>query len=357
MYLTLNFKNFDSADLIEHLEGNTQTLTTKSNKGKHGFYAFPEQTTFGFKQILRRVFCNGFYWENPNIETNNTEFCVESLSFFISTKEELDKMEDDDLIIVISISHKENNKKTETEYFKSIKNNLIEFNKKNSDKKNANKFFSNVLDFKLPKETLKAFNEIKTEKYDIKYIDSEYNKNYDISYSTVYGFYYYAFILQYRLERMQVEADVSGENFNENLIKQKTYLLNLNRFFLTTNRSEHQDIKAAANKAVEQFGLERKFDLRSKNIQLFEDLIIRKISVIDTYRSKLLKQAMTVVTFLGMPLVLISTLMGLDPHANVVNSFTSTVSNLKWVIILSFIPLVIITFLQVWRLVKSNFNN
>lgn len=376
MYLTLNFRKFNSNNLIEYLylekntseylEKNTSTLTEsdKNTQDEQVFDEFTKQTTLGFKQILGKVFRNGFYWKNPNIKIkiDSEEFPVESLSFFISTKEELDRMEEDDLLIVISLTHNKikslkdeiKSLKSKKTYFESIKDKVEEFNKvEEFSGKNANEFFNNVLSFKLSE----TFDEVSTQKYNIKYIDFAYEADYDISYSTICGFYYYAFILQYRLERMQVEADVSGENFNSNLIKQKTYLLNLNRFFLTANRTDHSEVKNIANQALKQFGLERRIELRSKNIQLFEDLIVRKISAIDTYRNKFLKKTMTVVTFLGMPLVLISTLMGLNKNADVVSNFASTVGDLKWVIALSFAPLIIITFLHIQRYVKSNYAN
>ncbi len=358
MYLTLNFKKFNSTEIIDDLTENQEinilslTEPDRKNPEKHGFYQFPKQTTFGFRQILRRVFCNGFYWKNPNIyiKINNTKFIIESLSFFISTKEELDKMEEDDLMIVISISNNEitslNNKisNTDNKIFDIVKDSTIEFNNK-KENKNSNKFFTDVLGFKLPK----VFDKVDTEKYDIKYVDFIYDEKYDLSYSTMCSFYYYAFILQYRLERKQVEADVSGENFNENLIKQKTFLLNLNRFFLTTNRSESCEVKEFADKVKEQFDLVRKVELRSKNIQLFEELVVRKISAIDDHRSKILNRAMTVVTFFGVPLVLISTLMDLNPTAKVVTETATTIDSLRWVILASIIPLVVIGFLQVWH--------
>ena len=357
MYLLLNFKDINTIDLISYLENdeNISSLTepNQKNKKEHGFYTFPEQTTFGFRQILRRVFCNGFYWKSPdiNIVIDSVEFSIKSLSFFASTREELDRMDKDDLMIAISIDHNEinslhtNSPNKKNKSFNIVKDLTTNFNNKDETGKNANCFFKEVLGFNLDE----IFNKVRTEKYDIKYIESTYNEEYDISYSTIFCFYYYAFILQYRLERMQVEADVSGENFNQNLIKQKTFLLNLNRFFLTTNRSENKDIKSIANKVKEQFDLEKKIAIRSKNIQLFEDLVVRKISAIDDHRGKVLNRSMTIVTFLGMPLILISTLMALNPTAKVVTETVTTIDSVRWVLIFSIVPLAIIGFLQIWH--------
>ncbi len=257
MYLTLNFKKFETENIISYLNDNTDTKTLTEKDGE--FSQLPQQTTFGFKQILGRVFSNAFYWENPNIDSTHP---IESISFLVSTSTQSQKI-GDDLMVVI-------NTKSDNFSIEGLRSSISAFN--NQENKNANEFFNAILGFKLDE----VFDDVTTGKYNAKCIESNGNEELDATYSVLAGFYYYAFILQYRLERTQVATDVNAANFNEELIKQKTFLLDLNRFFLTPNRSENKSIIEFADKVMDQFKLSNNIKIRSKNVELFDDLAAQK---------------------------------------------------------------------------------
>lgn len=169
-----------------------------------------------------------------------------------------------------------------------------------------------------------------------------------------YGFYFYGWLICQRLEKAQVSIvlDLSQTNYNELLkiiAEHRIRLINLQRYFLSLNRSNLQSTKELANILRDHFSLQSRFSRHASINSSFEEHLDNISRISEAESSQIFKQIAAVLTFLGVPLAIFSALMSASTEVSIVTSPDKLWSNYKFLII------AILSFLIPSSLVFSGF--
>jgi hypothetical protein len=153
-----------------------------------------------------------------------------------------------------------------------------------------------------------------------------------------YGFYSYAWLLLYRLERLQIDINVnldlstSNQSFKQ-IVEHRIRLLNIQRYFFTMNRSNLQAAKETADMFIAHFKLESRYIRHSNIHKSFEEHLANVARFSETERTQVFKNIANILTFLGIPLAIFSALMSANSDAAIVVKPDSLWQNYKFSII------------------------
>jgi hypothetical protein len=154
----------------------------------------------------------------------------------------------------------------------------------------------------------------------------------------LYGFYYYGWLLCQRLERdqMDITLDLNQSTSSQSLrriAEHRIRLVNIQRYFLTLNRSNLQSAKEAADMLRDSFSLPSRYARHTEINNSFEEHLANVSRISETERSQTFKQIAAVLTFLGVPLALFSALMSASSDAAIVVRPEKLWSDYKFLII------------------------
>jgi hypothetical protein len=153
-----------------------------------------------------------------------------------------------------------------------------------------------------------------------------------------YGFFGYAWLLFYRLERSQIEINIGLDLSTSNqslkqIVEHRIRLLNIERYFFTMNKSNLQAAKEAANMLSSHFKLQSRYARHSNIHKSFEEHLANVARFSETERTQVFKNIANILTFLGIPLAIFSALMSANLDAAIVVKPDSLWQNYKFSII------------------------
>jgi len=135
--------------------------------------------------------------------------------------------------------------------------------------------------------------------------------------------------MEIKLELNESTASQSLRHIAEHRIR----LINIQRYFLTLNRSNLQAAKEAADILRDSFSLQSRYERHTDINKSFEEHLANVSRISETERSRTFKQIAAILTFLGVPLALFSALMSASSDAAIVVRPEKLWSDYKFLII------------------------
>lgn len=167
----------------------------------------------------------------------------------------------------------------------------------------------------------------------------EYAEGSEHIFPFLYGFYYYGWLLCQRLERDQIEIKLdldqstSGQPLKR-IAEHRIRLVNIQRYFLTLNRSNLQAAKDVADVlARDSFSLQSRYARHTEINKSFEEHLANVSRISETERSQTFKQIAAILTFLGIPIALFSALMSANSDVAIVVEPEKLWSDYKFLIV------------------------
>jgi hypothetical protein len=165
------------------------------------------------------------------------------------------------------------------------------------------------------------------------------------------AFYFYGWLTVQRLERAQVAVKLAGtaREVEEGLATigaQRARVVNLNRYFLTTNRSTLDGVKNLCRTLVRRFGLREKYRRHLDVHVSLEQHLNNVSSLAQNQRSRRLNQTVAGLTVVAVPAGIVSALMALSVSADLVRRPGTLLSSPRMTILLLaslVVPLLMLT--------------
>lgn len=135
------------------------------------------------------------------------------------------------------------------------------------------------------------------------------------------AFYFYAWVLLLRIERNQVDLDITP-NINlqrramSHIITQRIRLINIERFFLTEDRSNRSELKELCMMLSKKYRIQERFDRATRRHTAFEHHLDNTTKALQAQRAASLSNMIAVLTLMSVPLAAMQVFFGI----NVTNS-------------------------------------
>jgi hypothetical protein len=164
------------------------------------------------------------------------------------------------------------------------------------------------------------------------------------------AFYYYGWLIIQRLDRSQADVELAADYSKitegvRSIADERVRLINLDRYFLTTNRSTLPAVQEVCRQLVERFHLKQKYERHLAVHQSLERHLGNTAQLIQENRSRLLNRSMSILTFLAMPIGIFSAVMAVSLSADVIKRPTNLLLEQRLWLTVAFsflVPLVVL---------------
>jgi hypothetical protein len=162
------------------------------------------------------------------------------------------------------------------------------------------------------------------------------------------AYYYYGWILSLRIERNQITQDISPHlNADDEIItatiKQRMRLINLERYFLSGQRSYLPSLQKAGGSLVSLFNLANRYESALSRHVAFESHVQNTAKALQARRASSLGKMVFLLTVLSVPLAAMQVLFGINLEASLYNKSRLVASDIiTYAIIFAAISVVLI---------------
>ena len=294
-------------------------------------YQDPPLTTLGFKKIFWKAFKGVFAIHDIYAEFTwlDSQLAIREVHIFVTTGVLSPLGDSSDCLIAYSI---ETLNCTKEELLAKMQNFRKE--SKISDQKLIEMFNTSIS--KTPYYQLSSFSYIDFP--GCSFFMQPYPDGSEIIFPFLYGFHYYNLLLYHRLERDQVDLelnlDINSSNQALQLIaNNRIRLINIQRYFLTANRSNIEAIKDASDLLRETFSLPDRY-IRHIDINNSLEKHLSNVSrIAEAEKSQIFSLIAALLTFFGVPVAIFSALMSANLDAAIIVKPEKLWSDHKFLII------------------------
>ena len=135
--------------------------------------------------------------------------------------------------------------------------------------------------------------------------------------SYIAAFYFYAWLLVIRIERDQVSLDISPTlsriaDTSDDIIRQRIRLINVERLFLTADRTNDDVLKDACSDLVRKWRIDERYERCSTRLAAFEHHMDNTSKALQAKRVSSLANTISLLTMLSIPLAAMQVLFGIN---------------------------------------------
>jgi hypothetical protein len=181
--------------------------------------------------------------------------------------------------------------------------------------------------------------------------------------ASIYAFYHYAWLQLLRVERTLLRMPVRERldvlsSATRTIVRQRMRLIDIDRLFLTPDRSNIDDYRQACTVLKAKFNLEKRFERLSAMHAAFEKHLENTSSVLRAADSRTFVFTIRLLAGLAIPLSIFATLMDIDLNADVLNRTSTIVTDHRimiLVVVSVLLPLALLSASYVFDRVKRFF--
>lgn len=176
-----------------------------------------------------------------------------------------------------------------------------------------------------------------------------------------WAFYYYAYMLFLRVDRAQVDMDVRADSdyrdhWVQSLMQQRKRIININRYFLTPDRTQNLEIRKLLTHLSEKYQFEKRMN-RIKDVQENLEIYFESIHQINQEKKgRTISASVMALTFLGLPFGLMGLVFDSSSESLLISNpseiFTNT-SLLTWISIALLSPALLAAIIIGFNRVKA----
>jgi len=176
--------------------------------------------------------------------------------------------------------------------------------------------------------------------------------------AAISAYYFYAFILLLRIERNQITADITphidaSHRANRQVIKQRIRLINLERYFLTEDRTNNTYLKSICIKLEKKYRLHDKYQRAVARHSAFEHHMDNTSKILQSEKVSSLTNMISLLTIVSIPLVAMQVLFGINLAASVYSDWAAILAHQTTYAVLGLaIIVVLVPLASLWALDK-----
>jgi len=131
------------------------------------------------------------------------------------------------------------------------------------------------------------------------------------------AFYFYAWVLLLRIERNQVDLDITPDiNVQKrtinHIITQRVRLINIERFFLTEDRSNRSELRDLCIVLADRYRLQHRFDRAIRRHAAFEHHLDNTSKALQAQRAASQSNMIAILTLMSVPLAAMQVFFGIN---------------------------------------------
>jgi hypothetical protein len=149
------------------------------------------------------------------------------------------------------------------------------------------------------------------------WISEDFDPSFADEVAALAAFYFYAFILMLRIERHQITADITPQldvnpAIHNHIISQRIRLINLERYFLTQDRTNNAFLKEICTRLEKKYRLLQRYERASARHSAFEHHMDNTSKALNSQRVSSLSNMIALLTITSIPLAAMQLLFGIN---------------------------------------------
>lgn len=171
----------------------------------------------------------------------------------------------------------------------------------------------------------------------------------NITNSLLFAFFHYGWVILLRLEREQSNLRLSNDlaeltRGTQTILQHRIRLINLERYFLTHDRSSHPEYKAICDDFLNKYNLRARFDRLLSIHEAFELYIQDMTRILESKRSRATTRALKFLAGCSIPISIFGALLKADTSAEIFSRTNDVFVNPKLytLLLISALPVVLI---------------